>query len=296
MSRLSILLLCWNHARFLERCIGALAAQTCRDFDVVFLDNGSTDGSENLARKLLREARIPHRILVNKTPAGIATNVNRQFASSGAALAASLSTDDWYAPRYVEAMLEAADAYPEAGLFYPGGWIYFDETGQMEPVDTASHLSGDLYLPLMRRQKPMFFVGTCCRRTAFDAIGGFDEELQIEDYDFFVRLACRFPIQCVDEPLVYYRRSAGAISSNFEWMIEGWEQFYRKHKDLPDIDLEDWMAETYRAHAALAIDQGSHAVARRLLRRSLELKPFRLSSYRTLAYLLRRSISGGKAP
>lgn len=222
MSTLSILLLCWNQARYLEQCIAALGEQTSRDFEVIFLDNCSTDGSATLATELLQKFGVKHRVLENQRPAGVSANINRLFAASRAQLVSFLAADDWYAPRYVEAMHAAAAARPEAGLFYAGGFIYHDETGQLDPVPTDKHRSGDLYLPLLRREDPLFFVGTCCRRHAFEAIGGFDEQLQIEDLDFFVRLARRYPIQRVDEPLVYYRRSAGAVSSNIPWMVQGW--------------------------------------------------------------------------
>ena len=290
MPRHSVHLLCWNHARYLPQAIGSLAAQTARDFEVVFLDNRSTDGSAELAARLLADAGLPHKIIVNDEPANVATNINRMFAVSTAPLTSFLSSDDWYAPRYVGAMGEAEKAHPLAGLFYAGGFIHHDGTGKLQPVDTSGHLSGDLYLPLLQRRDPMFFVGTCVRREAFQAVGGFDETLQIDDLDFFIRLARRFPIQRVDEPLVYYRRSAEAISSDVAWMVRGWEQFHAKHKDAEGADMRWWMAETYRAYAAVAVDGGQRALARDLLFRSLRLHPLSGTAWRTAAYLLRRTL------
>lgn len=296
MLRHSVHLLCWNHARYLPQAIGSLAAQTVRDFEVVFLDNRSTDGSAELTARLLDEAGLPHQVIVNEAPANVATNINRMFAASSAPLTSFLSGDDWYAPRYVEAMLDAAEKHPAAGLFYAGGFIYHEESGELQPVSTDKHRSGDLYLPLMQRQDPMFFVGTCVRREAFAAVNGFDEALQIEDLDFFVRLARHFPIQRVDEPLVYYRRSAGAISSNVAWMVQGWEQFHAKHKAADGLDMGWWLAETYRTYAALAVDQRKLRLAGRLLSRALARRPFAARNWRTGAYLLRTLLAdpGGR--
>lgn len=291
MPRHSVHLLCWNHARYLGQAIGSLADQTSRDFEVVFLDNRSSDGSAELAAELLAESGLPHTITVNNEPANVATNLNRMFGVSSAPLTSFLSGDDWYAPRYVEAMLEAAEAHPSAGLFYAGGFIFHEESGRLEPVSTSKHLSGDLYLPLMQRRDPMFFVGTCVRREAFDTVGGFDEALQIEDLDFFVRLAQRYPVRRVDEPLVYYRRSAGAISSNIAWMVEGWEQFHLKHRDAEGVDMDWWMAETHRTYAATAVDQEEWALARQLLARSLRRRPLAPTAWRTMAYLLRARVA-----
>jgi glycosyltransferase involved in cell wall biosynthesis len=288
LPRHSVHLLCWNHERYLPQAIGSLLAQTERDFEVVFLDNRSADGSAELAARLLADSGLPHKLILNDEPANVATNINRLFAASTAPLTSFLSGDDWYAPRYVAAMLDAADANPDAGLFYAGGFVFHEASGELQPVDTERHLSGDLYLPLLQRRDPMFFVGTCVRRDAFAAVGGFDEQLQVEDLDFFVRLARRFPIQRVDEPLVYYRRSAGAVSSNIRWMVQGWEQFHAKHRHAEGADMRWWMAETYRTYAAAAVDGGQFALARQLLLRSLRLRPLSTDAWRTAAYLLRR--------
>jgi glycosyltransferase involved in cell wall biosynthesis len=290
LPRHSVHLLCWNHARYLPQAIGSLLAQTERDFEVVFLDNRSTDGSAEVAARLLSYGGLRHKLLLNEEPANVATNINRLFAASTAPLTSFLSGDDWYAPRYVEAMLEAADKHRNAGLFYAGGFIYHQASGKLQPVATERHLSGDLYLALLQRREPMFFVGTCVRRDAFAAVGGFDEGLQVEDLDFFVRLARRFPIQRVDEPLVYYRRSDGAVSSNIRWMVEGWEQFHAKHRHAEGADMGWWMAETYRTYAAAAVDGGQFPLARQLLVRSLRLRPLSADAWRTAAYLLRRGL------
>ena len=58
--QLSILLLCWNHAPYLERCIGGLAAQDLAGVEIMFLDNGSSDGSVALAESLFKRFGIEH--------------------------------------------------------------------------------------------------------------------------------------------------------------------------------------------------------------------------------------------
>ena len=62
------------------------------------------------------------------------------------------------------------------------------------------------------------------------------------------------------------------------------------HKDADGVDMRWWMAETYRAYAAVAVDGGQHALARDLLLRSLRLRPLSGPSWRTAAYLFRRAL------
>ena len=109
-SSLTVLLLCWNHENYIEQCIDALMAQTSQDFDIIFLDNVSSDGSAVLAARLLAKSGIPYRILTNDRPQTISANLNRMLGEAKGKLISFLSTDDWFAPRYVQAMTEAARA------------------------------------------------------------------------------------------------------------------------------------------------------------------------------------------
>lgn len=287
----AVLLLCWNHEAFLETCIASLASQSEKDFEVIFLDNKSSDGSVALARRLLAAADLPHQIMVNDAPANIATNINRMFAKSSAPLVSFLSTDDYYSPDYIKEMQAAWRAHPEAGLFYADGWTYWDEEQRLERINSASHVSGHFLPQLLTGRDSFFFVGTCVPRKIFKEIGGFDESLRIDDLDFFIRIARNHPFQRVDAPLVTYRKSREAVSADSRFMIAGWEQYHRKYRGADFWDVDAWMAERYRQHAAISVDAGDYRLAASLVAKSLRLRPFSVETHRTASYLLRRSVS-----
>ena len=287
MPSLSILLLCWNHRPYLEQCVQSLRDQTSKDFDVVFLDNRSTDGSYELAASLLPEIGVPVTILRNDAPQGVSRNCNRLFEASSGALAAPLSTDDWYAPTYVERMIAAASSDLHAGMFASLGWYYHDKDGRTEPVDGSKFQSGDLFLPFMRNEMPFFTIGCCYRRAVVEEIGGWDDSQPIEDQDFFARMTRRAPVHQVPEPLVYYRRHGKSASMDHRAMVAGCEAFYRKHRGDKGFDTAWWLAERYRAVAASHIDRGELAQAARLLAKAIRLKPLSPGPYRTAVYLAR---------
>ena len=286
----SVLLLCWNHARFLESCIASVAAQE-EEVEIVFLDNASTDGSYKLAGELFDRFGLRATMLRNQQPASIPVNFNALLAASSAPLVSMLSTDDWYEPGYVGALREAAAADPDAGWFSCGGWLYFDAEHRSEPVDEARFVTappvGEVILD---GKEPHFFVGCAYRRTALEAVGGWDEDQLIEDRDLFLRLSQRFTHHRIARRLVHYRRGSMTASANAGFMVEGWERFLAKHSALFGKALVERRAEMYRSYAALAVDGGELRRARGLIGKALRLRPAKFDSWRTLFYLVRSAV------
>ena len=286
LPKLSILLLCWNHARFLEQCIGSIARQGSQDLEIVFLDNVSNDGSFELAQSLFDKFGLAATMIRNDVPQSIPANFNRLLEASRGPVVAVLSTDDWYEPDYVLSMTDAAAAHPEAGWFSCSGWLYFDAEQTSVPVDDTQFVTDRPVTEVVIDGKvPHFFVGCAYRRTALEAIGGWDEGQLIEDRDLFLRLSQRFSLHRIAYRLVHYRRTSSATSANAEFMLRGWELFFAKHGNLFGPRLKVRRAETYRAYGTLLTDQGQFAAALAAIIRSLRLRPFTALSWRTLAYL-----------
>lgn len=292
--KLSILLLCWNHARFLETCIESIARQE-PGAEIVFLDNASTDGSFELARSLFDRFGLTAKLLRNDAPQSIPANFNRLLKESSGEIVAVLSTDDWYEPDYIRALCDTAAAHPDAGWFSCSGWLYFDAEKRSAAVDEKRFVTdrpvGEVFL---EGGEPHFFVGCAYRRTALEAVGGWDEKQLIEDRDLFLRLAERFDQQQMGQRLVHYRRHSMASANNPPFMIEGWERFFSKHSARFGKRLGDRRAEMYRSYAALSVDRGELRQAARLLAKSLRLRPMKVASYRTLGYWIRRSAGASR--
>ena len=292
----SVLLLCWNHAHYLGQCIGSLAEQTDRDFEIVFLDNHSTDGSFEKASSLFEQYGLKATLIRNAEPHGISRNYNALLAASSGELVCALSTDDWLEPDYVETMLAVAAEDKQAGWYSCGGWRFFEQERLSVPVEqTGCEAGGSVTEKILNGQEPHFFIGCAYRRTALEAVGGWDETLPIEDRDLFLRLSLQFPHHGTTRRLVHYRRTSMTASANVAFMLEGWDLFYAKHGALFGARLISRRAETYRAYAALLIDQGELREAAPLLAKALRLRPMKVASYRTLGYLIRKRASNWRA-
>jgi len=289
MARLTILLLCWNHERYLEQAIAGLAEQRKRDFNVVFLDNVSSDDSVGLARRLLERSGLDFQMIENERPRTISANLNAMLARATGDLVTFHSTDDWLAPRYVEAMIEAADRNPDAGWFSGGGWRFDDVTGTSEAIETAQFAGReDILSELKAGREPFFFAGHCYRRSELEAIGGWDGDQSIEDADLFFRLAQRTRHVIVHEKLFHYRKHAGGASSDPAYMIAALEKFLAKHRaSFTRRQLRQRRSDTLRIYASLHADRGETAAAIKAAFEALVLMPTEGKKWRTLIYAWR---------
>jgi len=289
---LSVLLLCWNHERFLDQCIEALAAQTDREFEILFLDNGSTDNSWERAAALFERHGLSALMLRNDAPAPIAANFNRLLEGASGQLIAPLSTDDWYGEDYVAALRAAAEAQPQAGWFACGGWLYFDGDGERRPMADKGFRGGMILPQLVNGVTPFNFVGCCYRRRALDAVGGWDERMLVEDLDLFVRLAERFPLAILPARLVTYRKSSSSASADTAFMVKGFRLFFDKHRALFGSRYDRRVARMLAVNGSVAVDRGHYRLAGRLLAEAVRLDPRLTSAWRGLFYLVRARIRG----
>lgn len=219
---ISVLLLCWNHSPFLEQCIGSLAAQSDRDFEICFLDNGSSDGSLKQAAELFQRYALSARIVRGPQGASIPVNLNNLLANSSGEIVAPLSTDDWYEPGYVACLRLAALEDSDAGWFSCSGWLYFDSEQKSEPVDETQFITDkSVESVILEGGDPHFFVGCAYRRTALVTVGGWDEGQLIEDRDMFLRLAASHRHHRINARLVHYRRSPQNVSANPQFIVAG---------------------------------------------------------------------------
>lgn len=247
----------------------------------------SIDGSFELAEKLFSRLDLKATMLRNETPQSIPTNCNRLLSASNGTLVALLSTDDWYAPTYIERIRKAAYRYPDSALYAPNGWSFFENTGALVPSDSPTIDNENVDGKLLFKKDFLFWVGLCYRRAALVHLSGWDEKQTIEDIDLLYRLAKRFPVTQLADHLVYYRRSSSSVSLDPIFMADGRMKFFQKHRiDFAD-EWNETVGEMLRSSAAVAIDKGVLGSACRLLLQAIYISPLSIYSWQTVFYLLR---------
>jgi glycosyltransferase involved in cell wall biosynthesis len=214
MSRpaVSVVIPTYNYARFLPRALDSVLRQTVQDFEILLIDDGSTDDTPAVVAPYLADRRLVYRHTANGGPAR-ARNVGIRLAR--APLVAFLDADDAWHPAKLERQLECFRRDPDLGLVYcQRRWL--DDAGRELPFPRPVLYRGHVALDLLRGS--VICLSTCVvPRRVLDRVGLFDEGLtQSEDYDLWLRVAEQYRFDYVNEVLADYRVGHVSLSSRVE--------------------------------------------------------------------------------
>ncbi|MBO5836934.1 MAG: glycosyltransferase family 2 protein [Oscillospiraceae bacterium] len=108
MSFVSVIIPCYNAEGYIEKCLSALAAQTFRDFEVIVVDDCSTDNTKEVIWKYQKNAEIQIALLENTVNAGPGVSRNKGIQYAKSEYVCFCDSDDWYDPDYLEKMVQAS--------------------------------------------------------------------------------------------------------------------------------------------------------------------------------------------
>lgn len=285
----SILLLSMNHESYIEQCILSIINQTYKNIEILYLDNASSDNTYNVGEKLLKESGIAYKTFFNCQSKSISANANFLFDKSSGSFISPISADDWFDPKNIETKINHYLSNPDIGALFSNGWIYNQFEKTLFLNDASSFKRGQLYKEVLTEPDCMFYVGVIYKREIIEKVGKWDETLIIEDTDMFIRISLISNIDYINEPLVYYRRLSSSVSKNKNLMLEGFQQYYLKYKNVKWINMRVWLSSKYRSMAASCVDEGKLTEAGNFLSRAITINPIGIQNFRTLIYLLKKS-------
>ena len=199
----------FNSSRFIGETLDSVFAQTRQDFEVVLIDDGSTDGCVELVERRFPDPRI--RVL-RQAHRGLSIARRRSIAASTGELVAFLDHDDIWLPHKLERQLAAASGHPEAALFF-SDCVYIDEHGNPLRRLSDEYRLNDLdltgtsaYAELLRRGCFVWQSTVLARTAALRAVDAFDPAYRyIADYDTWLRMARRYGLHYTPEVLAKWR-------------------------------------------------------------------------------------------
>jgi glycosyltransferase involved in cell wall biosynthesis len=214
MPRVSIITPTFNCGAFIERTLNSVMAQSFRDYEVIVVDDGSTDGTGELL--------APWRDRINyfyQPNGGLAHARNVAVSRSRGALLAYLDSDDLWHPHKLQRQVEFMDSHPECGLVHTELTIIDDD----DRIIMDRWYAGSGYVPA-RGTRLIDFINdnnmqvpsVMERRECYEEVGGFDERFRrLEDYLHWFRVVLLGrSVGYIDEPLALYRRRSGSLSRN----------------------------------------------------------------------------------
>jgi glycosyltransferase involved in cell wall biosynthesis len=198
-----------NYARFLPAAVGSVLAQTFADWELVVVDDGSTDPTPAAVKPYLADPRVRY---VRSDRLGQARAKNLAARLGRGAFVAFLDADDVWEPAKLEKQLAVFRDRPEAGVVFCRR-LLIDEQGNPIPAGPAPPPPRGEVLDRMFVQNFVCFSSAVVRREVLSRVGAFDPRWDLAiDYDLWLRVARHHPFDFVDEELVRYRTGHGNLS------------------------------------------------------------------------------------
>lgn len=211
MSRVSIILPAYNRETLVARAIDSVLAQTYRDFELIIVDDASTDGTRAVLERYRDVPRVT--LILSDVNRGGAGARNFGLEHAGGELIAFQDSDDIWLPHKLAAQVEALDANPQAGLCYCGSLFSEGNKSYYIPEPVFDRYDGDMSREILRRNTTSTQV-LVVRREVLALAGDFDASLKrFQDWDLMIRIAQITPFVFLPEPMVVICATPGNISS-----------------------------------------------------------------------------------
>ena len=208
--RFSIIVPLYNKAPYVRKALESVVAQTYRDFELIIVDDGSTDNSVTICEEYLNNITHQTSHIIHQKNSGVAAARNRGVAESHGEFVCFLDADDWWEANFLEEMDRLITEYPEAGLCATN-YVYY-KPGK---THVALNLSrGYIDYPKAYYEgssMPVWTGATCMLRKVFDEMGGFPLGIKLgEDFLLWAKTALHYPVAFSEKPLAYYNNDVPA--------------------------------------------------------------------------------------
>ncbi|MDB9782715.1 glycosyltransferase [Winogradskyella sp.] len=201
IPKVSILTTVYNREKYIAACIESVLASAYQDWELIIVDDQSTDASVAIAKKYAaQDSRIS--VYVNTINLGDYPNRNKAASYATGTYIKYLDADDIIYPHGLAIMVETMDAFPEAvlGISQQVAEDYKSFPFVMQPTETFTREF------LQRGVLGLGPTGTIIRRDAFEALGGFTGTRYIGDTELWYKLALTYPVVKMVDGLIFWRQ------------------------------------------------------------------------------------------
>lgn len=211
MPKVSVVIPAYNAMSYLPETVESVLRQTFTDFEVLIIDDGSSDHIVQWVSQLVN----PRVKLISQENQGVPAARNTGIAHAQAEYVSFLDADDLWEPTILEKQVRCMEDNPAVGLVHT--WMaLIDQQGKPTGRVMTSNTEGDVWKQLVE-QNTVPSSSVMVRRCCFETVGGFDQNLRnIDDWDMWIRIAARYPFAVVKEPLMRYRQHHNNMTKNWQ--------------------------------------------------------------------------------
>jgi len=238
MAQISVVLPTYNRHSFLERSIQSVLKQTYPDFELIVVDDGSSDKSSDILSTLGSHPKIT---LLTQFNQGVSQARNRGVEQSRGAFLAFIDSDDEWRPGKLEAQWHYLQSHSEAIVQTSETWIR--KGVRVNPPEYLKKQAGDIFLPSLQRCMitPSSVMMT---KKLFEESGGFDKNLPAcEDYDLWLKITSKHTVGLVPhEYLIRYAGHSDQLSEQYPAMDKFRLASLYKHLQANQFDSQQTVA------------------------------------------------------
>ncbi|MBF0118023.1 MAG: glycosyltransferase [Desulfobacterales bacterium] len=238
-----------NYGQYLEQSIQSVLNQTMSNFELIIIDDGSTDDSAAVIQKYIGVDKIAVIFQKNR---GLTVSNNIALRKARGKYIMRLDADDYIDEHALEILFGVLERNADIGLVFPDYFIIDDD--------------GDV-IEIMRRHdfekvtlldRPAHGACTMIRKKCLEEIGGYDETIRCHDgYDLWFRFVRKFKIKNINLPLFYYRQHQSSLSKNHCLINTTRTQIMHNHFSLSEINFKTVAIIPVRG---MKIDPGSEVL------------------------------------
>lgn len=305
--RLSIAVLNYNYGHFLGLCLDSLLAQSMTDFEIIIIDDASTDNSLEIVQPYLADSRV--RLISHSVNRGFAASLIEGSEAARAPFLTVVSADDLAIDTDAFALILEPLSDNEVSFAY-SVWTGVDDHGRTvyrrRPADHSYVATGEQELERLVRSTAILHSGTVIRRSAYDTVGGYDPTCQYAlDNNMWLALCTVGKVAFVNRSLFAYRghganmsTSDGALEKTTVEMLRGIDSAFDR---LTSMEISPAQAHSLRSVArrralvsiaTVDIMSGRYRRGWRGWQRSFRLAPFETSVQPRTLTLLARTLLG----
>lgn len=247
--RFSVIIPLYNKAPYVEKAIDSVFRQTLQDFELIVVDDGSTDSSATIARACMDGHKNVS--LLRQQNNGVSFARNNGVVLTDAPYLCFLDADDWWEPTFLEEMGRLIDDFPDAGI-YGTNYTIINETKRKTRVAPIGLEDGfeKGYINYCKAYSahlgmPLTSSSVCIKRTVFNEMGGFPEGITLgEDFLLWIHVALKYKVAFLNKPLANYnqdaaaaQRAVGHLHSPQKHMLWNLQDLELSEKTNPDLKL-----------------------------------------------------------
>jgi glycosyltransferase involved in cell wall biosynthesis len=219
----------YNRANLIARSIKSVLSQTYQDFELVVVDDSSTDNTKEVVTSFNDERVRYIRHEQNRGEAA-ARNTGIKVAR-GEYIACQDSDDEWLPEKLAKQVQAFENCPPDIGVVYTGFWKIENNEKTYIPFSWVNQKEGDIHRELLKGN----FIGspaTLIKKECFKKVGMFDEKLfHLVDWELWLRISKYYHFEYIDKPLVIAHYHSDNVSSNHQAFIEALVSILQKYPD-----------------------------------------------------------------